>query len=61
MGVVWTAFDNIYTGYEWTRAAFESAALKAGRRRAKLTTLESMMAGAIAGRRTSAQLRRTRR
>jgi adenine nucleotide transporter 17 len=36
------------TGYEWSRAAFETAAVKAGRSR-KLSTLESMIAGAVAG------------
>jgi adenine nucleotide transporter 17 len=41
--------DNHATGYEWTRAFFEKAALKAGRATTKLTTLESMMAGALAG------------
>jgi adenine nucleotide transporter 17 len=38
-----------YYWYEWTRAWFEKAALKAGRASMKLTTLESMMAGALAG------------
>jgi adenine nucleotide transporter 17 len=37
------------TGYEWTRAGFEKAAIKAGRASKKLTTIESMIAGAIAG------------
>jgi solute carrier family 25 (peroxisomal adenine nucleotide transporter), member 17 len=36
-------------GYEWTRAFLENAAVKAGRATKKLTTLESMMAGAVAG------------
>ena len=36
-------------GYEWTRSFFERAALKAGRASKKLTTVESMVAGAIAG------------
>jgi len=36
------------TGYEWSRAAFETAAAKAGRSR-KLSTVESMIAGAVAG------------
>jgi adenine nucleotide transporter 17 len=36
-------------GYEWTRAFFEKAAVKAGRASRKLTTVESMIAGAIAG------------
>ena len=36
-------------GYEWTRAGFEKAAIKAGRASKKLTTIESMIAGAIAG------------
>ncbi|EAS30839.3 peroxisomal membrane protein Pmp47 [Coccidioides immitis RS] len=38
-----------YYWYEWTRAAFERAAKKAGRASKKLTTAESMIAGAIAG------------
>lgn len=38
-----------YYWYEWTRAWFEKAALKAGRASKKLTTVESMMAGALAG------------
>ena len=38
-----------YYWYEWTRAWFLKAALKAGRVGGKLTTLESMAAGAIAG------------
>jgi adenine nucleotide transporter 17 len=38
-----------YYWYEWTRSGFEKAALKAGRASSKLTTLESMIAGAIAG------------
>ncbi|KAK7187194.1 hypothetical protein DPSP01_003987 [Paraphaeosphaeria sporulosa] len=38
-----------YYWYEWTRAFFEKAALKAGRASKKLTTVESMMAGALAG------------
>lgn len=38
-----------YYWYEWTRAAFEKAAEKAGRASKKLTTIESMIAGAIAG------------
>ncbi|OCL07838.1 mitochondrial carrier [Glonium stellatum] len=38
-----------YYWYEWTRAFFEKAALKAGRASKKLTTIESMIAGAIAG------------
>lgn len=38
-----------YYWYEWTRAAFENAAQKAGRATKKLTTVESMIAGAIAG------------
>jgi adenine nucleotide transporter 17 len=36
-------------GYEFTRDFFEKAALKAGRASKKLTTVESMIAGAIAG------------
>lgn len=38
-----------YYWYEWTRAFFEKAALQSGRASKKLTTLESMAAGAIAG------------
>ncbi|KAK4042760.1 peroxisomal membrane protein PMP47B [Parachaetomium inaequale] len=38
-----------YYWYEWTRAFFETAAAKAGRASKKLTTVESMIAGAIAG------------
>ncbi|KAF2016685.1 mitochondrial carrier [Aaosphaeria arxii CBS 175.79] len=38
-----------YYWYEWTRAFFEKAALKSGRASRKLTTVESMIAGAIAG------------
>ncbi|KAA8913225.1 mitochondrial carrier domain-containing protein [Sphaerosporella brunnea] len=37
-----------YYWYEWSRAAFETAAIKAGRSR-KLSTIESMIAGAVAG------------
>jgi solute carrier family 25 (peroxisomal adenine nucleotide transporter), member 17 len=38
-----------YYWYEWTRAFFEAAAIKAGRASKKLTTAESMIAGALAG------------
>ncbi|KAL6855193.1 hypothetical protein ACO1O0_006331 [Amphichorda felina] len=38
-----------YYWYEWTRTFFENAANKAGRASKKLTTVESMIAGAIAG------------
>jgi len=38
-----------YYWYEWTRSFFEKAAVKAGRASKKLTTVESMMAGALAG------------
>jgi adenine nucleotide transporter 17 len=38
-----------YYWYEWTKAFFEKAAAKAGRAGQKLTTIESMIAGAIAG------------
>ncbi|KAK3372870.1 mitochondrial carrier domain-containing protein [Lasiosphaeria ovina] len=38
-----------YYWYEWTRAFFEAAAVRAGRASKKLTTVESMIAGAIAG------------
>ena len=40
---------NRTLGYEWTRAAFERAAIRAGRASSKLTTVESMLAGALAG------------
>ena len=39
----------ISLGYEWTRAFFERAAIKSSRASSKLTTIESMIAGAIAG------------
>lgn len=38
-----------YYWYEWTRAGFEKAAVKAGRASKKLTTVESIIAGALAG------------
>ncbi|KAI0025854.1 mitochondrial carrier [Xylariomycetidae sp. FL0641] len=38
-----------YYWYEWTRAFFEAAADRAGRASRKLTTIESMAAGALAG------------
>ncbi len=38
-----------YYWYEWTRSGFEKAAVKAGRASKRLTTIESMIAGAIAG------------
>ncbi|KAI2698725.1 hypothetical protein CBS147332_8517 [Penicillium roqueforti] len=38
-----------YYWYEFTRSAFEKAAIKGGRASKKLTTVESMIAGAIAG------------
>ncbi|MCJ1477334.1 hypothetical protein MMC13_006005 [Lambiella insularis] len=38
-----------YYWYEWTRTFFERAALKSNRLSSKLTTIESMIAGAIAG------------
>jgi adenine nucleotide transporter 17 len=38
-----------YYWYEWSRAGFEKAAVNAGRGSKKLTTVESMIAGAIAG------------
>ncbi|RFU32679.1 hypothetical protein B7463_g3669, partial [Scytalidium lignicola] len=38
-----------YYWYEWTRAGFEKAAVKAGRASKRLTTVESMIAGALAG------------
>ncbi|ROT43300.1 mitochondrial carrier [Sodiomyces alkalinus F11] len=38
-----------YYWYEWTRAFFEKAAARAGRAGRKLTTVESMIAGALAG------------
>ena len=38
-----------YYWYEWTRSGFERAAMTAGRASKRLTTVESMIAGAIAG------------
>ncbi|KAI9843385.1 MAG: hypothetical protein M1838_002640 [Thelocarpon superellum] len=38
-----------YYWYEWTRAGFEKAAVRAGRASKKLTTIESIIAGALAG------------
>ncbi|TAQ88638.1 hypothetical protein B7494_g3039 [Chlorociboria aeruginascens] len=38
-----------YYWYEWTRSGFEKAAVTAGRTTKRLTTLESMIAGAVAG------------
>ncbi|KAI1820876.1 mitochondrial carrier [Xylaria intraflava] len=38
-----------YYWYEWTRAFFEKAAARTGRASKKLTTTESMIAGALAG------------
>jgi solute carrier family 25 (peroxisomal adenine nucleotide transporter), member 17 len=38
-----------YYWYEWSKSFFEKAAIKAGRASRKLTTLESMIAGAVAG------------
>ncbi|KAI4206998.1 MAG: hypothetical protein LQ346_000830 [Caloplaca aetnensis] len=38
-----------YYWYEWTRAFFERAAIRSSRASKKLTTVESMIAGAIAG------------
>jgi adenine nucleotide transporter 17 len=38
-----------YYWYEWTRAFFEAAATRAGRASKRLTTVESIIAGAIAG------------
>ena len=40
-----------YYWYEWSRALFEKAAVKAGRASKRLTTVESILAGAIAGQR----------
>ncbi|KAH8878983.1 mitochondrial carrier [Thozetella sp. PMI_491] len=48
LGISITNFVYYYW-YEWTRAFFEAAAAKAGRASKKLTTIESMIAGAIAG------------
>ncbi|RAH48549.1 putative peroxisomal membrane protein Pmp47 [Aspergillus brunneoviolaceus CBS 621.78] len=48
LGISVTNFVYYYW-YEWTRSAFEKAAAKAGRASRKLTTVESMVAGAIAG------------
>ncbi|KAI9774893.1 MAG: hypothetical protein M1840_000109 [Geoglossum simile] len=38
-----------YYWYEWTRVGFERAAVRTGRPSKKLTTVESMLAGALAG------------
>ena len=38
-----------YYWYEWTRSFFEKAAVTSGRASKKLTTVESILAGAIAG------------
>lgn len=38
-----------YYWYEWTRSGFEKAAVTTGRASKRLTTIESMIAGAIAG------------
>jgi len=38
-----------FIGYEWSRTAFEAAAVRTGKGRRKLSTLESMAAGALAG------------
>ena len=40
---------NFLIGYEWTRAFFQRAALRRQRVSANLTTVESIIAGAIAG------------
>lgn len=48
LGISVTNFVYYYW-YEWTRTAFEKAATTAGRATKKLTTVESMIAGAIAG------------
>ncbi|KAB8342810.1 hypothetical protein FH972_022408 [Carpinus fangiana] len=47
-GITVTNFVYYYW-YEWTRSALEQRALTQGRSSRKLTTLESMLAGAIAG------------
>lgn len=47
-GITVTNFVYYYW-YEWTRAFFVKAAVASGRASQKLTTLESMAAGAIAG------------
>jgi len=47
-GITVTNFVYYYW-YEWTRAFFLKAALRAGRVGGKLTALESMAAGAVAG------------
>lgn len=41
--------DSIWPGYEWTRAFFQRAAIRTRRASKELSTLESMIAGAIAG------------
>ncbi|MCJ1368650.1 hypothetical protein MMC16_007795 [Acarospora aff. strigata] len=47
-GITVTNFVYYYW-YEWTRASFERAAIRAGRATKRLTTVESMIAGALAG------------
>jgi len=47
-GITVTNFVYYYW-YEWTRAVFEKAAIKSSRASKRLTTVESMIAGAIAG------------
>ncbi|MCJ1296205.1 hypothetical protein MMC34_007771 [Xylographa carneopallida] len=41
--------DRVPLRYEWSRAFFERAAIKSSRASSRLTTIESMIAGAIAG------------
>ncbi len=48
VGIAITNFVYYYW-YEWTRAFFEAAAERAGRASKRLTTLESIAAGALAG------------
>ena len=48
LGISVTNFVYYYW-YEWTRSFFEKAAEKSGRASRKLTTVESMIAGAVAG------------
>ena len=44
-----TSLQFLSLGYEWTRSFFERAAVRTSRASKKLTTIESMIAGAIAG------------
>ena len=49
LGLGITSWQRFCPGYEWTRGFFEGAAIRSSRASKKLTTIESMTAGAIAG------------